>query len=359
MVEMSLTTGDAFLAEGVPFRYRWSGKGDQYRLERVSDSGGSFRVPERGEVSLLTRDGLPPFSIVVGEEGSGLSTFRNWLSGASSEAETAEGSKRAAPWRSVGMGEALKILAEGDSAGGPVRLILDRRREAFKEFGGQVAELAALIDRYEMSESWQIVCITSDVEAIQEDLVFSSLASRGTIYRVPHFDPGVVGEGGEASDGELEHWVMALVDSVGHRALSPQQRGAAAVLAKRWTGGQPSLTHLFFRRCADRLRDLPNLELLSAFESIGDALRTNPPQIARRHWAAGLRAVLKRRPESADLMLRYIAGQTKVLGEDDFPPVDVELFMIGWVGYNHNQQWGIRSACHRQWARAVISGGAL
>ena len=117
--------------------------------------------------------------------------------------------------------------------------------------------------------------------------------------------------------------------------------------AKAWVGGQPTLTHFFFRLIDDRFFEADK-SLEDIFKMAGYFLREHPPHLVAR-WRELLLELVQNQVMRQRLE-QYTAGATRALGDETFDNIDVYLFLAGWMGKNEERRWSIRSKCHRTWA---------
>jgi hypothetical protein len=315
------------------YRHGWEGK---YRLEKVTELPGTFRVPVPSQTTYGRAD-LPQAAIVVGERGSGMTTFIEWL--------TERGSQPA--WELHGIREArLSLEPWQSSAARASRFVVVDRSWGAQGDEDDVAWLAGLID----SASWRashsrLVCVTRDVRTLRTDPLFSTILSRGHAFRLPHFDPP-----------ELKGWVRALLGADADKLQDEQIEGLGRA-AKGWVGGQPFLTHLFFSKVKSDLTACPDQALHDAFDRAGAFLRDRRPHMVLR-WQEQLASLIGE-PTARQELISYASGKTKTPGESNFTDHDVDFFLAGWVGRTADgERWGIRSRCHEHWARQAIRGAS-
>ena len=338
-------------AEETPFEYLWESSGGQsraaYRLQRVTSTPGIFDVPvnQDRQVNLVPSE-MPGEAIIVGERGGGLESFQDWLIHRETRSK----------WAILQPEELVRVLDRFET------VILDCTRPAAvaEQRAPSMARIATHLESLEWSLSKRkIIVITHEIASLRtDDTIFSSILSRSHAYRLPHFD----------ASGELEQWVEELLRK---RKLLTKVREEGPEIArsiKQLIGGQPTLTHLLFRRVDDRWEKsgvappTDAKELWEAFEEEALYLEENPPHLVRR-WAQDLQALLAR----ADVLRRfegYAFGDTK--GPFDLvrgtgahcDRVDADLFMAGWVGLDAAGVWGMRSDCHRRWAKEILREGS-
>ena len=324
-----------------PFVFSW-GK-SRYRLEPVTEIPGIFVVPAPPNRVFEKKD-FPPALLVVGERGGGLTHFVGWICGGRPATDRSDTKQDAGKWQSMDLETVHQALCvEGRHKRVPMRIILDRSStssEASERNNARLAEIAAVLE----SSGWRassnhIICATRDVHKLQEDLVYSSILRRGVTCRLPHF-----------SGDELVQWMVEL----GKKYKVDSDNLALADEVKRWVGGQPTLTHNFFRLIDDQLQRkvVPDLNEVVAFA--GAYLQKHRPHIVD-HWARDLHGLL-RMPPLRRRLATYTAGEGKHHERDEFDDEDARLFLAGWVGLNPEGIWGIRSRCHERWAREILRG---
>ncbi len=331
-----------YTRKGKPFTFSWRmGNQQAYRLEPVTDLPGTLKVPAPAD-RLYTPMSLPAVLIVVSERGGGASHFFNWL------LSTQSGSNRptadTAGWQRLSLDDAHNALSNWLRKPSCLRIIIDRTvgEEPNDEFRRTLAEIVSIVERPEwIKSSSRLICATREIQKLKIDLLYSSLLARGQACRLPHF-----------LSPELAHWGAELAQK--WKLDSMAELDDLAKDVKRWIGGQPTLTHFFFRYVDDRLVERPASGLRELFEEAGKYLRDHRPYIVNR-WARDLEDLLESSPIRHRLEI-YASGGTKDPSDPDFDDEDARLFLAGWVGLNPENQWGIRSLCHRQWAREILRG---
>lgn len=292
---------------------------------------------------------LPPVLIVAGERGGGASHFFNWLLGAQPGSNrSTSGTTRAgtAGWQRLSLSEARNVLSAWNRKPSCLRIIIDRTvgEEPNDELRRTLAEIVSLVERPEWIESSsRLICATREVQQLKIDPLYSNLLSRGQACRLPHFSPP-----------ELAYWCAELAQKRKLQGTTEPELDNLAKEVNRWVGGQPTLTHFFFRYLDDRLVERPASGLRELFQEAGKYLRDHRPYIVNR-WARDLEDLLELPPTRHRLEV-YASGGTKDPLDPDFDDEDARLFLAGWVGVNPEKQWGIRSLCHRQWAREILRG---
>ncbi|MCO5165785.1 MAG: hypothetical protein M9894_05380 [Planctomycetes bacterium] len=287
--------------------------------------------------------------IVVGERRGGMSTFLNWLTRSSRRGGKKKAGRSTAEWEFCETGKQVDAALEQQrESGAQVRLVLDRTRPEWAREGDQILRrLAAAVE----SDRWRetgcaVVVATHEVGALRSDTLCSAIFTRGKAFRLPHFDPS-----------ELERWVeLLLTKKKAARSLAANRAkiGALARRVKALVGGQPLLTHMVFRAVDDTLPSVRTFDALEAsFTAAGRSLEQNPPHIVER-WKPELLKLLVT-PACRRLLEVYVGGDAKSVDETtQLPDDDALLFMAGWVGLTEPGRWGIRSQCHRAWARTIL-----
>lgn len=336
-----------YTREEKPFVFSWRvGNQPAYRLEPVTDLPGTLKVPAPAD-RLYTPMSLPPILIVVSERGGGASHFFNWLLNAQagakrSSAGTAEA--RTAGWQRLSLRDAHRKLSAWAKKPSCLRIIIDRTvdEEPNDELRRALAEIVSIVERPEWAESSsRLICATREVQRLKIDPLYSNLLSRGQACRLPHFSPP-----------ELAQWCAELAQK--WKLNGSAELDDLAREVKRWVGGQLTLTQFFFRWVDDQLKIAPEADVTELFQKAGKYIRDYRPHIVDR-WALDLRDLLEQPPVRHRLEI-YASGGTKDPSDPDFDDEDARLFLAGWVGLNPDKQWGIRSFCHRQWAREILRG---
>jgi hypothetical protein len=336
-----------YTSQGKPYSFSWRiGRQQAYRLEPVTDLPGTLKVPAPAD-RLYTRDSLPAVLIIVSERGGGTSHFFKWLINAQSglNRSTKNAVKtRPAGWQRLSLKDAYSRLSDWIKSPDRVQIVLDRTvgEEPNDELRRAFAEIVSIVERSEWTEtSSKLICATREVHKLKIDPVYSNLLSRGQACRLPHFSPS-----------ELVHWCDELAQK--WKLHDTAELDDLAKEVKRWIGGQLTLTHFFFRYADDRLAERSATGLRELFQEAGKYLRDHRPYIVNR-WERDLKDLLELPPVRHRLEI-YASGGTKDPSDPDFDEEDARLFLAGWVGLNPENQWGIRSLCHRQWAREILRG---
>lgn len=335
-----------YTRKGKPFTFSWRlGSQPAYRLEPVTDLPGTLKVPAPAD-RLYTPMRLPPVLIVVGERGGGASHFFNWLGAQPASDRSTPNTTKAGTtgWQRLSLKEARKVLSAGSKEG--KHIVIDRTisEEPDDEHRRDLAEIVSLVERPEWTESSsRLICATRDVQQLKIDPLYSNLLSRGQACRLPHFSPP-----------ELAHWCAELAQKRRIQGMAEPVLEDLGKEVKRWIGGQVTLTQFFFRFVDDQLENDPKGDLMEFFQEAGKYLRDHRPHIVDR-WALDLRDLLELPPTRRRLEI-YASGGTKDPLDPDFDDEDARLFLAGWVGLNPEKRWGIRSLCHRQWAREILRG---
>jgi hypothetical protein len=347
-------TGEFVGIDGTPYMVKWTEK--TYRLERVSAMAGVLRVPPRVHEEFRAvsgvENGLPRASIVIGEPGSGMSNFRDWLLHTPTTWSACTQLDEALEFIKPGPKPAAKPGPKLAPISSRQDLIIDRSdrgSEAKPDENEEktIARLVAALEDPAWDKSRRVVLLTRNVANLRRNLLTSSILARGVAFRLPHFDPD-----------ELAKWVETLTAKVRLDERKNSKTFDALQLgnkAKRWIGGQPLLTHNFFVQAEEILHQDAKVSFSNAFDEAGAFLRDHRPHMVT-YWIKQLEAIQKERPEARKLLRAYAAGSTKnpQSRSEDFPDADVDLFLAGWVGINDEKRWGIRSACHAEWVREVL-----
>lgn len=334
-----------YTQEGKPFTFSWQvGNQPAYRLEPVTDLPGTLKVPAPAD-RLYTPASLPAVLIVISERGGGASHFFDWLVGAQpGSPRSTAGEEGTAGWQLLSLKEAHRVLSSWTGDPPCIRIIIDRTvgEEPSDNLRRALAEIVSIVERPEWTKSSsRLICATREVKQLKIDHLYSNLLSRGQACRLPHFSPP-----------ELAAWCVELAQKWKLNGTTELDNLAKDV--KRWIGGQLTLTHFFFRYVDDRLVEKPARSLGELFQEAGRYLRDHRPHIVDR-WALDLRDLMELPPVRHRLEI-YASGGTKDPSDPDFDDEDARLFLAGWVGLNPEKQWGIRSLCHRQWAREILRG---
>jgi hypothetical protein len=336
-----------YTRKGKPFTFSWRvGNQPAYRLEPVTDLPGTLKVPAPAD-RLYTPLSLPAVLIVVSERGGGASHFFKWLLGARSEANRSTAGvaeSGTAGWQRLSLEKAYEILSVWAGQPSCLRIIIEQTvgEESNDELRRALAEIVSIVERPEwIGSSSKLICATREVHKLKIDPLYSNLLSRGQACRLPHFSPP-----------ELVYWCAELAQK--WNLNGPAELNDLAKEVKRWVGGQLTLTQFFFRFVDDKLENAPERDVFELFQQAGKYLRDHRPHIVDR-WALDLRDLLELPPVRRRLE-NYASGGTKDPSDPDFDVEDARLFLAGWVGLNPEKQWGIRSLCHRQWAREILRG---
>jgi hypothetical protein len=322
------------------------GNQQAYRLEPVTELPGTLKVPAPAD-RLYTPTSLPAVLIVVSERGGGASHFFNWLLSAKARANRPAADTAgtdAAGWQRLSLDRAREALSAWTRKPSCIRIIIDQTgsEEPNDELRRALAEIVSIVELPDWTKlSSKLICATREVQRLKIDPLYSNLLSRGQACRLPHFSPP-----------ELAYWCAELAQKWKLNGVTELDDLAKEV--KRWVGGQPTLTQFFFRFVDDQLKDVPESDVFELFQKAGKYLRDHRPHIVDR-WALDLRDLLELPPVRRRLEV-YASGGTKDPRDPDFDDEDARLFLAGWVGLNPEKQWGIRSLCHRQWAREILRG---
>lgn len=335
-----------YAREDQPFTLTWKKSGQSaYRLEPVTDLPGTLKVPAPADRLYRATD-LPSVLIVASERGGGISHFFNWLLNAGWRTQQFTNTTTETglhTWKRLPLIEAGSILST--ETGTHRKIIIDRPVDEAPTDEQALAAIASAVEQPEwtQSSSW-LVCPVRDFRYLKNDMRYSSLLNRGQAFRLPHF-----------SFSELAEWCTELTSTRGIRDIAQIELDNLAKEVKRWIGGQATLTQFFFRYVNDQLAsNSKNVDLLELFQTTGKYLRDHKPYIVDR-WAVDLRDLLES-PTTRHRLETYASGSTKNPLDPDFDDDDAYLFLAGWVGLNPEKQWGIRSLCHRQWAREILRG---
>lgn len=323
----------------------WKGN-DRHRLEPASEYPGTVSIPahlqDDHKTSFSIRD-LPQVSLIVAEEGSGITHFRDWLHKHGAQEKT--------------LNEATESFnAKGDNTTVINFAYLDTPRSELSEDDRQyINELSAAVEsKYpapQQRPTSRIIILCRWLMNLQEEWQSSALLNRSSVFRLPHFD-----------SRELVDFVASFMTKAAAATkveipdLSSDDVLVLAKLIKHQIGGQPSLTHQLLstalRHIPPKWHQDPRACLERLFTDEARRTRKSPPT-ALRHWKTHLSELMKRDPHVRTLIKGYVRGRTRQ-SYDELDESDAHLFLAGWVGWNPEGEWGIRSKCHKWWARDLL-----
>lgn len=324
--------------------------GTRYRLEPVTGTGGMFRLPPRLDY-LTGRESLPKTILVTGERGSGKNNFLNWLIEPSQN--TQQQSPRHTPrWQvchTQPAAAALQTWIQSDHAGPAPWIVLNRpETDTYNEKPDHLAAIAGYLeDNNWLKSDGRLVVITRQASSLSADELFSSILVRGRLFRLPSF-----------TRTELEGWANVLLGKRGGKDFD-KRKALLAFEAKKWAGGQPTITNILFSLAKEQQK-----KLLAAYETAlsdaGRKLTSNPPHLVKR-WLDDLTGLLQH-PLLRRRLEAYVEGEIKDWNGPYFDESDAELYLSGWIGEtcafgqleDQTPAWGIRSLCHQHWARRAL-----
>lgn len=307
------------------------------RLLEVGQLGNPVRgAPQLKELSyadLLRNHTEGPATIVVGENGGGLSTLVSrvlrWLRRNTEDYQ----------WRRVvcELVEPLRLeqelvasspktwvaseteLGYAEGNGNKVVLLLEHLQRYAPE---DVRSIAAKIRaRFEVDRDFGLLLVGEDPNLFVADgELFSAIASVANVYRMPWW----------------------TVDEVEH-AKEIEVTTAVAQACIAWTGGQPTLTQEFL--LAAKGSELPLDEV--GYQIVG----LQPSSVTS--WLPVLRKLCGKQ-ECREIVRALVAGQK--FEHANMPAAGHPLFLAGWMCWTDEGRWHM-PLCHRHWAREVLLGG--
>lgn len=307
------------------------------RLLEVGQLGNPVRgAPQLKELSyadLLHSHNEGPATIVLGENGGGLSTLVSrvlrWLR------RNVDNYR----WRRVvcDLVKPLRLeqellaaspqkwfasdteLGYAEGNGSKVVLLLEHLQRYTVE---DVRSIAPKIRaRFEFDRDFGLLMVGEDPFLfVADDELFSPIASVANVYRMPWWS---VDEVRQAAKTEITREV------------------AEACIA--WTGGQPTLTQDFL--LAAQERELPLDEV--GYQIVG----LQPSSVS--NWLPVLRKLCGKQ-ECREIVRALVAGQH--FEHAQMPAAGHPLFLAGWMCWTDEARWHM-PRCHRHWAREVLLGG--
>lgn len=325
-----------YRVKGEPYRHKWSDDGSAYRLEQLSYQPGSLAMPPSDYLS--TFQDMDKSFILVGERGSGFSTFRNWLQNQSGDWQVFNTSNfdsdAKGVWEKISRHESGKYILDRTYRG---KANDPREEDKF------LVQLAKILESPEWASSPdnRFICFTYDAKNLSNDQLYSAMSDRLHVYRLPIF-----------TQVEIEIWLKDLltIDKVQQLNQNLKRIGELVI---ELLGGQPQLTHGLFNLVGQSIKglQLPGLEKL--FESSGKKIRRNYSNVVNI-WKKELYEYLKTSPSAKRSMKAFVNGNT--INSDHCSTDETTLYLIGWLYQVKDDEWGIRSSCHRTWARQTLRG---
>ena len=280
--------------------------------------------------------------VVVGERGSGVTSFARWVQGTlpalGLEAELPHVAE-ASTGEDVG-GDTRHLLRRilGSNGDLPRVLVVDQVERLGADAPAFFAKVRGALETGTYDPKLQGLFLLGHDETLFDEVTWSGLLSLCKMFRTPYFE---------------------MNDLVGPQDLALAPSVAASVLD--WTGGQPLLVSQYLDELHRHAQAPPGAEPWDAppelLRRVGMWLVAHPPDHLRS-WRAALLRQLDRRPTVVPLL--------RDLMRDDLlrdPPPDViGLYLSGWLSRSRRPHgatvdaapsWGL-SRAHQAWAKDAL-----
>ncbi|CAM2011238.1 hypothetical protein [Acanthopleuribacter pedis] len=365
----------------VVYEYRWGeNHNPKFRLERATRRIGTLETPPTPEIK--SYEELDRVFLLVSERGSGFKFLRQWLTSRQEHVisqHKISGKEGSPPknWVLIDGNQVIQqnSLVQPDQWNAFLKqdmgcYILDRTfygdNPITEKTGSVLTQINATVEAMRTDPSFRFIHASYHLPSLEIDPLFSNLLDQCHVYRLPQFNID-----------ELCTWLDELVKKYQNRTFTIDLKDAKRSLAQvilYSVGGQPRLTSMLFRLVDDAIqaqlpedeRDTPPPkkppssgsfvlqaeDLATLFRLQGTELARNPPHIVER-WKEDLTGFLKNDTHMVQLLRRYADNQPKP-STDAHYTADYKLYLAGWVGFDPEKKWGIRSQCHKQWAGELL-----
>lgn len=328
--------------------------GQAWRLEHLQ-SDRTVLFPQRLPFHYKPSAPLARPLLVLAEEGSGFTSFRNWVRRETDrflevDLETA-GRLKDDEVEAYMVGQLLQSsdaseipadfvqavrAACGSDQPSPLVCLLHIERVDRRVGGRLLAQLRGAYESTDPARSLngvQLILLGRD-EAAFEIEPYSAIQSIVDTCRLPRFTQEELG---------------LLLNRAAKIDLQDDARSAAAMALHRFCGGQPLLTQLLLQRL-DPIAEAPSEPVL---EQAYRHVRDNPPLVVRS-WQTRLARMIGRDGVIREYALELARG--RVLAASDAPQATRTLSIAGWMspaGTKDAPVWRF-SKLHRHWAKEVL-----